>query len=645
MVTKRSGLICLVVAAVLLVAVVGQPLLSGGPVRAAPGLHYVAPGGSCGAASPCYPKVQDAVDAAQAGDEIRVAAGTYSGINNLGGKPQHLYVNKDLTIKGGYTTSNWTTPDPAANVTEWQAQTLGRVVFVEQNVSLTLDGLSLTYGNATGLGGGITPSGSKDAGGGVFVYNGALTLKNCQVLHNSTPTGGAGGGLYAGESTVRIENSLFQENISEDGGGIYLYHADSTVKASQFISNQASGLITVGPFAVGVAEGTLLFTDNTVDANLSAQAGSAVGLSETSFTMTKNRITGTSAGSKNNSGISISNSTGLFAENYVANHRNKGVSVFAGYVTMIDNEVAYNEGWPADVGGGVSFNATTLSTSRFVMNGNHIHHNTDRYLGQGGGVNISASETNPAYLYYNLIEDNLSGDGTGALTADGNGGGAYLAGDYVTLVGNTIRRNTANGITAGNVNSGGAGGGVYINGSPTLINNIITANQALFAGSGVYVNGSTPNLHHNTIVHNVFSGGDGSGVFSAESFSNVPGQPRLYNNIIVDQPVGVYADKGDVTSLALVDGVLWYGNGQNTGGSGTAFVNNEYTGDPLFVDPASGDYHISSGSPAIDKGIAASAASDMDREPRLDVPDLGADEYWAPGALKRLYLPLALRQP
>jgi hypothetical protein len=33
----------------------------------------------------------------------------------------------------------------------------------------------------------------------------------------------------------------------------------------------------------------------------------------------------------------------------------------------------------------------------------------------------------------------------------------------------------------------------------------------------------------------------------------------------------------------------------------------------------------------------------MDYEPRLGVPDLGADEYVVPGSVKSVYLPVILR--
>jgi hypothetical protein len=50
------------------------------------------------------------------------------------------------------------------------------------------------------------------------------------------------------------------------------------------------------------------------------------------------------------------------------------------------------------------------------------------------------------------------------------------------------------------------------------------------------------------------------------------------------------------------------------------------------------------GSAAIDVGVATSVSTDIDNEPRFGIPDLGADEYWAPGTLKRVYLPLAVTQ-
>ncbi len=602
------------------------------PAYAVATIRYVAPGGSCGGVTPCYNSIQAAVNAAAAGDEIRAAAGTYTGVNSLGGKPQHLYINKNITIKGGYTTSNWTTPDPVANPTELQAQTLGRVVYIEQNVNAMLEGLQFTYGNASDLGGHTTTYGSKDAGGAVYAYKAILALNHCKILHSSTPSSGIGGGLYARESTLTVDSTLFEDNTAGNGGGAYLYKSDSVVQTSQITDNQLSGLQS-GDFGLHVEEGSLVFTGNTVQANFTTTgAGSAIGLEDAHFTITQNQIIGTPSGTQHESGISFSYSSGVFSENYVASHRNIGVSVSGGYVEMNDNEIAYNKGTPAGSGGGVAFSANPLYASQFTMTDNYIHHNSDNYVASGGGVYISARVDNPVYLYYNTIQDNVAADGY-ILSEYGSGGGVYITGgNYVTLVGNIIQRNLARGHIAGSY-YGGKGGGVYINGNATLINNIITDNQARFAGSGVYVNGSTPYLYHNTISNNIYSDTeDGSGVYSGESSSNVPGQPRLYNNIITNQKVGIFADQEDVTSLAFVENILWHGNVQDTGGDGTVFINNPHTGDPLYLGAASFNYHINDASAAIDLGtnanIPTGVITDADGNPRIanGNVDLGAYE-------------------
>ena len=67
-------------------------------------------------------------------------------------------------------------------------------------------------------------------------------------------------------------------------------------------------------------------------------------------------------------------------------------------------------------------------------------------------------------------------------------------------------------------------------------------------------------------------------------------------------------------------------------------------GNPDFIDYEAGDCHIGSGSAALDKGIDAGVALDIDYQPRpYQAPDIGADEYWPPDALKTIYLPLITR--
>jgi hypothetical protein len=73
--------------------------------------------------------------------------------------------------------------------------------------------------------------------------------------------------------------------------------------------------------------------------------------------------------------------------------------------------------------------------------------------------------------------------------------------------------------------------------------------------------------------------------------------------------------------------------------------------DPAFTDPEGGDFHLSSGSPALDAGAALPGgipATDLDDEPRaIGFPDIGADEWGSflraegvarPGGIVRLLL-------
>lgn len=69
--------------------------------------------------------VQSAVNAANSGDTLKVA-GTCAGVATVSGEVQTVYINKNLTLQGGYTPTNWlASPDPVANPTVLDAQSAG----------------------------------------------------------------------------------------------------------------------------------------------------------------------------------------------------------------------------------------------------------------------------------------------------------------------------------------------------------------------------------------------------------------------------------------------------------------------------------------------------------------------------------------
>jgi hypothetical protein len=627
--TKHLSSIGAAVSLMLLVVAIEPTLLSPHLAQASSGILYVAPSGDCGGATPCYTSVQAAVDAAAVGDEIRVAAGTYTGINNLGGLAQMVYITKSLTIRGGYTTSNWTTPNPDANTTELQAQTLGRVVYVTGATTIvSLNGLHLTYGASNGLGGhSPTIFENYDAGGGLYVYQSRVTLDHCWLTNNAA---GVGGGIYIREGTLNITATIINENEAGNGGGVYLYKSQSQIGSTSEFSLNRVAAPNPGGVAITAKNGTITLTDSAVTDNTVTLGGTAgaVYIDHAQFSIDNVEI----SGSIKSTGFSSFASDGTLQNSTINDNHGTGVSISNGTVTLFDNEI-FNNASGVGIGGFLNTEVT--------LSDNFIHHNQGS---SGAGVYVDAKIVS-ATLRHNIIQGNIAGNLSIFPPAYGNGGGVYILGDNATLEGNLIQNNTALGFEASGIYWGGHGGGVYIQGNPTLINNVVTGNAAVFRGSGIYISGSAPKLYHTTIANNsAGSGNDETGVYAAEKSSTEKAQPKLWNTIIANQATGIYA-KGDVVAnVVFVDGILWYGNSNNTAGTGTFFLSNEHTGDPLFVDLIGGDYHIGPGSAAIDNGVSTDVSTDIDGEPRFPGQvDLGADEYWAPGALKCIYLPLVVK--
>jgi len=304
-----------------------------------------------------------------------------------------------------------------------------------------------------------------------------------------------------------------------------------------------------------------------------------------------------------------------------------GVYVITATVTLADNDIFSNT---AQHGAGVF-----LGNSLGALNHNTIFSNT----ATSGGGGVFAYKGAPI-LSGNVIISN---------TSSSIGGGLYLFSTTPSLLYNTIGSNSANqggGVTVascnpifiGNViadNEANLGGGVrlWYSRSP-FTNNVIADNQATVSGSGLWIGGSTLSLWHTTLARN--TGGDGSGVFVTDAGST-PSTVILTNTLLVSHTVGISATTG---SIATLEGTLW-GNGIDWGGDGAIFTGTvNIWGDPAFVNPDGGDYHIGPDSAARNAGVNAGVTTDIDGEARPAGAgyDLGADEIWY-----NIYLPLVIR--
>jgi len=232
----------------------------------------------------------------------------------------------------------------------------------------------------------------------------------------------------------------------------------------------------------------------------------------------------------------------------------------------------------------------------------HIYNNS---AGQYGG-GLALDNAHAAIVAGNRIEYNTSG-------VEGGSGIDVFKSNAVALIGNLILSNT---IDAGPH----TGGGVYLfkSAAAVLINNVVAGNHysGTASGGGIYLMDETARLLHNTLARN--TGGPGLYVQDVAS-------AWLTNTILVSHSVGIEA-----AGLVTASHTLW-GNLTDTLAvdGGTVVTLTSYWGDPDFVDPAAGDYHIGPASAALDRATDAGVSADLDGDPRPQgsAPDLGADEW------------------
>ena len=279
---------------------------------------------------------------------------------------------------------------------------------------------------------------------------------------------------------------------------------------------------------------------------------------------------------------------------------------------IVDNTIMNNIGSTANVGqgGGIS-----LFGGAPLLENNRIEQNVGSTFseGSGGGIN---SQHSSALIVRNIISGNI-----GSTVAErwGMGGGLYFQGGRPVLEKNQIAYNTAN----PNFWLGDSGGAIHfwVSGPFTVTNNLFIGNTGM-RGSGVNIdgssatNGSSGVLINNTFVENRNDSDEGEGI-RVGAYCNV----ALVNNIVVSHTVGITVSHPYSSSVNATHNLFWANTNDPIVGS------NAVIGSPEFV--GNGDYHITLGSAALDAGINAGVATDIDGEARPFglATDIGADEW------------------
>ncbi len=534
-------------------------------------LRYVAADGNCGTHSPCYATLQAAVDAANDGDELRVAAGRYTGVSSRNGTTQLVHLDKSIAIRGGYHPQTWV-PNPELNPTILDAEGQGRVLSINGNISPTVEGFHLVNGSA-GFGGGvhvdraalnlshnqIYGNHAEGWGGGVYLLNSPATIVSNHIYTNTTGASGRGGGLALTNSPATLDSNIIEDNRAHVGGGVEMSNSQG----------KSGARLTGNSIRDNVA------FDYEEDGRTFDGAGGGLNLgSFLTDTLKHNVISGNHA--KWGGGVHAFSAFAIFADNTIQENEapihGGGLYIQGGQISLENNEILSNtaDSW----GGGL-----TLLVKIALVRGNTFRGNTAGWRGGGMYAQSAAQFDSNRFLGNTAIEQ---------------GGGAFLIRDS---------------------------GAIYQN-------SVFVGNQAK-EGGGLYLWATDASLIHSTIANN--SSGDGHAVVIDKYPGLVdPGAATIYtatvvfsNTIVAGQPVGIFATPDN---RLTVDGVLWHATPTHIQAAGVDLtVLNEYSGDPMFQ--ADG-YHLRTYSAARNK-VASALEHDVDGQLRDggNQKDLGADEH------------------
>jgi hypothetical protein len=567
--------------------------------------------GDCNSAlSPCR-AIQYAVNQSISGDRILVSEGTYtysatedrcSSQNNVKPPSVLCFVDKDLSILGGYSISDWSTAKPALNLTVIDGQSTYRgVTAIGYNTTtahLTMEGFTIQNGRAQGP----TSYDTSGIGGGMLAQHASvilkdLTFKNNRAIGADTVSGAGGpadGGAlrieWAPEGTSSLlQRVVFDNNQSFGGtgpdrggvafGALFIYRSTVTIEDAIFTNNLAHGGNSMG---------------NGTSGGLQADAlGGAIGI-EQGYTITVKRAT--LAGNQIRGGNATLYGGGAYGAGILIEDTNS----FTISDSLIENNIA-------------------------VAGDAHTGGNT------GGGSIHAANNTMVALERVKVTWNSAIGGNSisGGYAGPGAGGGMYIfatrPGTFNAAIKNVIIADNSADKGSGSISPENGGGG----------------------GGGVVIHGLTADFIHTTIARNRIGTalvlGQGMLVLPwALQLGSLPAAVTLQKSIITDHTEGgvltsaITVQQG--SSLTFNRG-LFAANRKNTNNDGSPVPAGEINGLSSMLSASSAgyispgppnyNYHLRLDSAAKDQATGSTATEDFENQtrPYNGISDLGADEY------------------
>ncbi len=387
-------------------------VLIAGPIAAAQTVHYVdddaAPGGDGLAWATAYDTLPPALTAAQPGDQIWVASGTYVGNFTLALGAQ-MYGGFDGT-ETLLTQRDWT-----INETILDGNQSGSVITgpTGATASTQIDGFTITNGSAWNGGGlylahsspgivrnAITANSASGDGGGLYLFASSPTIGNNTIMGNSANDGG--GLKLRSSAPVVTNNSITSNNAVDSGGGLGLVNSSARIVDNTISDNT---VVIPGPFAAG---GGLYVYDSspTIERNKIRRNSAALGGGLCLFDCSNPKIRSNWIAGNRGHGLSMERCTGSIANNAITGNGGSGVRLEDSAPWIGNNTIMGNE---YSVGGGVRLvnSSPTIVNTIIAFNASGVHR---------------SGSSGPPTLRYNCVYGNTAHDYDGLADPTGMDG-------------------------------------------------------------------------------------------------------------------------------------------------------------------------------------------------------------------------------
>ena len=429
-----------------------------------------------------YATIQEAINAAQDGDEIRIQGGPES--QTPLSYMEHLTITKGITLSGGWS-EDFGEQSSGGHPTVIDAEDSGRAISITGAVSttrVTIQDLIIINGDATGLGGwtqeeafATLPS-VYDAPGSAPTSTVSLASimpavvppsvgeRQAQLADLLTTRGDLTGSLAPRAASVQAE-------VVDCGGAIYSVHASLHLIQNVIAESRASRTgdgYGGGVCIVTAPAGGVVLRDNYIKDNQGTERGNSQGgglfiADAPAATLTRNEFSrnlGASGGRGVGGGASLISDRAVVVGNAWADNTASiggeglggALALQGAAATVMSNSISYNlaSGGALGLGGALAIDkspAAQITGNRFA---NNLASGAGR--GIGGGLYIAASAG--LRVERNAFTDNTAG---AAPDINGTGGGAYVR-DAADIVfrDNDFTRNLSS------LYRSGLGGGLYL---------------------------------------------------------------------------------------------------------------------------------------------------------------------------------------